>query len=156
MQIPIPFPEIRIDLRWGSTATATAESATARIKSAYLIRIPLGSVYNGYGLQLRVELARGTTLFALLTATVTALTVATVATATAERSATLLFAEHTTGRSVRALLLDVGGGNDLGGEVEPLAQVIEAFGGQGVVVCSRIAISFSSIGLCQSSSADGV
>lgn len=33
-----------------------------------------------------------------------------------------------------ALLLDVGLGDDLGGEVEPLAEVVETFGGQGVVV----------------------
>lgn len=33
-----------------------------------------------------------------------------------------------------SLLLDVGGGNDLGGEVKPLAQVVETLGGEGVVV----------------------
>lgn len=32
------------------------------------------------------------------------------------------------------LLLDVGGGDDLGREVKPLAQVVQTFGGQGVVV----------------------
>ncbi len=35
---------------------------------------------------------------------------------------------------MRALLLDVGGGDDLGGEVKPFAEVVEALGGQGVVV----------------------
>lgn len=35
---------------------------------------------------------------------------------------------------MRALLLDVGLGNDLGGEVEPLAEVVEALRGEGVVV----------------------
>jgi hypothetical protein len=35
---------------------------------------------------------------------------------------------------VRALLLDVGLGNDLGGEVEPLAEVVKTLGGEGVVV----------------------
>lgn len=98
---------------------------------------------------MRVELARGTALLALtsITAAVAALTVATVAaTATAEGTAALLIAEHATGRSVRALLLDVGGGNDLGGQVEPLAQVVEALGGQGVVVCDKgTPISFVSI-----------
>lgn len=32
------------------------------------------------------------------------------------------------------LLLDVGGRNDLGGEVKPLAEVVETLGGEGVVV----------------------
>lgn len=32
------------------------------------------------------------------------------------------------------LLLDVGGGDNLGGEVEPLAQVVKTLGGEGVVV----------------------
>lgn len=35
---------------------------------------------------------------------------------------------------MRALLLDVRLGHDLGGQVQPFAQVVEAFGGQGVVV----------------------
>jgi hypothetical protein len=35
---------------------------------------------------------------------------------------------------VRPLLLDVRGRDDLGGKVEPLAQVVEALGGHGVVV----------------------
>lgn len=35
---------------------------------------------------------------------------------------------------MRALLLDVRLGHDLGGEVEPFAEVVETFGGQGVVV----------------------
>lgn len=33
-----------------------------------------------------------------------------------------------------ALLLDVGGGDNLGGKVKPLAEVVETLGGQGVVV----------------------
>ena len=33
-----------------------------------------------------------------------------------------------------SLLLDVGGGDDLSGEMEPLAEVVETLGGQGVVV----------------------
>lgn len=32
------------------------------------------------------------------------------------------------------MLLNVGGRNDLSGKVEPFAEVVEAFGGQGVVV----------------------
>jgi hypothetical protein len=35
---------------------------------------------------------------------------------------------------VRPLLLDVGSRNDLGGEVEPLAKVVETLGSHGVVV----------------------
>jgi hypothetical protein len=35
---------------------------------------------------------------------------------------------------VGALLLDVGLGDDLGGEVEPLAEVVKALSGEGVVV----------------------
>ena len=35
---------------------------------------------------------------------------------------------------MRALLLDVRLRDDLGGEVEPFAEVVEALGGQGVVV----------------------
>ena len=33
-----------------------------------------------------------------------------------------------------ALLLDVGGWNDLGGEMEPFAKILEAFWSQGVIV----------------------
>ena len=32
------------------------------------------------------------------------------------------------------LLLDVGGGDNLSGEVEPLAEVVQTLGGEGVVV----------------------
>lgn len=98
-------------------------------------------------LQLRVELAGGTTLLATLTSITTS--VATLAvttaltTATAEGAATLLLTEHATRGSVRALLLDVGSRNDLGGQVEPLAQVVETLGGEGVVVCSRETSSVS-------------
>lgn len=35
---------------------------------------------------------------------------------------------------MRSLLLNVGGRNDLSGKVEPFAEVVEALGGQGVVV----------------------
>lgn len=88
--------------------------------------------------QLRSKLARGTALLALasIPPSVSTLTVTTVAaTAAAERSSlALALTEHATGRSVRSLLLDVGGRNDLSGEVEPFAEVIETLGGQGVVV----------------------
>ena len=35
---------------------------------------------------------------------------------------------------MRALLLDVGLGDDLGGKVQPLAEVVKTLGGEGVVV----------------------
>lgn len=35
---------------------------------------------------------------------------------------------------MRPLLLDVGGRDNLGGEVQPLPEVVETLGGQGVVV----------------------
>lgn len=88
-------------------------------------------------LQLRSELARGTALLALagVPTPVSTLTVTTVATtATAEGPPLTVTAHHATGRRVRALLLDVRGGDDLGGEVQPLAEVVDALGGQRVVV----------------------
>jgi hypothetical protein len=103
-----------------STTTSTAEATT----------------------ELGLELAGGTTLglLASVTATVTVTVAATVSTASTTASATVsataltvVTAEHTPGRS-RALLLDVCLGNNLGGEVEPLAEVVETLGGEGVVV----------------------
>lgn len=35
---------------------------------------------------------------------------------------------------MRALLLDVRGGDDLSGEMQPFAEVVETLGGEGVVV----------------------
>ena len=96
-----------------------------------------GGVYN---LQPGVEVTRGTLLAtALLAASVATLTVTTAlatATAAAESplAALLVTAHHATGRGMRPLLLDVGGRNDLGGEVEPLPEVVETLGGEGVVV----------------------
>lgn len=87
-----------------------------------------------------LESTRGTTLLATLasiTAAVATLTVTTVtstATAAEGSSLALALAEHAAGRSVGALLLDVGGGDNLGGKVKPLAEVVETLGGQGVVV----------------------
>jgi hypothetical protein len=95
---------------------------------------------TGVDSQLGSELARRTALLALtsVTASVAALPVATVtatATASAEPPLTaLLAAKHATGRGVRPLLLDVGGRDNLGGEVQPLPEVVETLGGQGVVV----------------------
>lgn len=86
-----------LPLRRGST-TATAE-ATA---------------------EARGELAGGTTLLGLLLAAA----VATL-TGSAGTALTVLTAEHAAGRSVGALLLDVGSRDNLSGEVEPLAEVIK-------------------------------
>lgn len=122
--MPIPFaivlicdhPRKWVRLRGGSSATATAISTT----------------------ELRSELAGSTTLLALasIPSSVSTLTVTSVTTtATAERSSlALTLTEHATGRSVRSLLLNVGSGNDLSGEVKPFAEVVETLGGQGVVV----------------------
>jgi hypothetical protein len=96
--------------RGGSTA-ATAEATT----------------------ELGVELARGGALLALASVTATVLAALAVATGTTTAAAgTLLAAEHAAGGSVGALLLDVGLGDDLGGEVEPLAEVVEALGGEAM------------------------
>lgn len=72
--------------------------------------------------ELRLELARSTTLalLASIAATV-ALAAATTATTT---TLTVVTAQHATGRSVSTLLLDVRLGNDLGGEVKPFAEVV--------------------------------
>ena len=53
---------------------------------------------------------------------------------TSTTTALAVTTEHATGRSVRALLLDVGLGDDLGGKVQPLAEVVKTLGGEGVVV----------------------
>lgn len=99
-------------LRRGSGTTATAKATTE-----------LGS-----------ELAGGTTLLALTLVTATVLATVATGTATAATGA-LLAAEHAAGGSVAALLLDVGLGDDLGGEVEPLAEVVETLGGEAGMGC---------------------
>lgn len=47
---------------------------------------------------------------------------------------TIISAHHALRRGVRALLLDMRSRHDLGGEVQPFAQVVEALGREGVVV----------------------
>lgn len=87
--------------------------------------------------QLRVEFTRSATaLLAALTSISSSVATLTVtATATAERSAfALTLTHHSSGRSVRSLLLNVCGGDDLGGEVKPFSEVVETLGGEGVVV----------------------
>jgi len=95
-----------------SGTTATAESTT----------------------ELRSELARGTTLLALTLLAAAVLATAALTAGTTAVTTTLLTTEHATRGSVAALLLDVGLGNDLGGKVEPLAEVVETLSGEGVVV----------------------
>jgi hypothetical protein len=88
--------------------------------------------------ELGLELARGAalSLLASITAAV-ALAVAataTVATTAAATTVTVVTAHHAARGSVRALLLDVRVGHNLSGQVEPFAEVVEALGGEGVVV----------------------
>lgn len=69
----------------------------------------------------RGKLARRTALLGLLlTATIAALT------GRAGTTLALLTAHHTARGRVSALLLDVGGGDDFGGKVEPFTEVVEA------------------------------
>lgn len=86
--------------------------------------------------ELWVEAAWSTTLLVLaeLAAAVATLAVTTWAATATTTTLTVLAAHHAAWRSVRALLLDVGLGDDLGWEMEPLAEVVEALGGEGVVV----------------------
>lgn len=86
-----------------------------------------------------LELARSTTLLARLasiTTTVSTLTVTiTSGTTTATRATlTVLTTHHAARRSMCALLLDVGSRDDLGGEMQPVAEVLETLGSQSVVV----------------------
>jgi hypothetical protein len=84
--------------------------------------------------ELRLELAGSTALALLSLVTAAVLATVTATSTTASTTAlTVITAEHTPGRS-RALLLDVGLGNDLGREVEPFAEVVETLRGEGVVV----------------------
>jgi hypothetical protein len=111
-------------LRWWCS-TATTSEATARALAVTT--------------ELRVEATGGSTalLVALteLAAAVTTLTVTAGSTASAATAlSALVAAEHSTGRGVRTLLLDVGLRDDLGGQVEPFAKVVETLRSQGVVV----------------------
>jgi hypothetical protein len=65
-----------------------------------------------------------------------AIPVTTAATTSTERLPLTLTitAHHSTRRSVRALLLDVGSGNDLGGQVKPFPEVVQSLRGEGIVV----------------------
>ena len=91
---------------------------------------------------MRSEFTRGTALLATLagipssvaTLTVTTVTSVTTTATTKRPPLALALAHHAAGRSVGSLLLDVGSRNDLGGQVKPFPEVVEALGGQGVVV----------------------
>jgi len=94
-------------------------------------------------LQLRSKLSRWCTLLALasITSAVTSLTVASISITTTATTSTerLTFAltlttHHATRRSVRSLLLDVRSGDNLGGKVEPFAEVVETFRCESIVV----------------------
>jgi hypothetical protein len=65
---------------------------------------------------------------------VTLATLAAGTTTTALASVTVVTAQHAAGWCVGALGLDVCLRHDLGGKVEPFAEVVESFWGQGVVV----------------------
>lgn len=90
--------------------------------------------------QLRSELSRWCTLLALSSipspvATLAIATVPTATTATKGLPLTLTITAHHAARGrVRTLLLDVRRGHDLSRQVEPLAEVVQTLGGEGVVV----------------------
>ena len=69
------------------------------------------------------ELAGGTALLAALLAAAVATLTGSTGTAL-----TLLTAHHAAGGSVGTLLLDVGGRDNLSGEVEPLTEVVKTLG----------------------------
>ena len=80
------------------------------------------------------KLARSTTFLALssITSAVSTLTV-TSSTSTAT-ALTVVTTHHSTGRSVRALLLDVSRRHDLSWQVKPFTEVVETLRSQGVVI----------------------
>jgi hypothetical protein len=83
------------------------------------------------------KLARSTAFLALtsVTATVASFAVTTRSASATRASLTVAITpHHSTWRSMRALLLDVCGRHDFGGQVKPFPEVIETFRGQSVVV----------------------
>lgn len=91
-------------------------------------------------IQLRLELPGSTTTTLLIISEpppVTTLSIAPLAwrsTASTASPLTTISREHAAWGSVAASLLDVGGRDNFGGEMQPFAEVVETFGGQGVVV----------------------
>jgi hypothetical protein len=126
---PIPFDAIN--------ARHESDALSNRLLSRRSGTTTTSEAATEFGLELARRTALG--LLARITAAVAVTVAATVAAVTAASSTAastgtvLAAAEHAPGRS-RALLLDVGLGNDLGGEVEPLAEVVEALRSEGVVV----------------------
>jgi hypothetical protein len=91
---------------------------------------------------LRSKLSRWCTLLALsgITSSITSFTVTSLSTTTSSTSterlalALALTTHHSTGRSVRSLLLDVSRGDNLSGKVEPFPEVVETFRCESIVV----------------------
>lgn len=112
-----PLRIVLLRLSWWS-ATATAKPTT----------------------ELWVEATWGSTILVLteFTAAVSTLAVTSLAawsaTATTTSLAVAITTQHSSWRSVRALLLDVSLRNDLSWQVEPLAEVVQTLWGEGVVV----------------------
>ena len=79
-----------------------------------------------------IEIAWSTTL-ALLASITAAVAVTVTASATAARAALAVVAEHAARWSVRAALVDVRLRNNLGRQVQVLAEIVETLGGQRVV-----------------------
>ena len=86
--------------------------------------------------KLRLKLAGSTSLLALATGIAASVLAAFAPgrTTTTAPAFAIVAAHHALGRRVRALLLDVRRGHDLGGQVQPFAQVVETLGREGVVV----------------------
>lgn len=92
-------------------------------------------------IQLRLELPGSTTTTLLIipeSPPVTTLPIAPLAwgstTSTTASPLTAISREHAARGGVATSLLNVGGWDNLGGEMQPFAEVVETFAGQGVVV----------------------
>ena len=117
----IPYP-YRYSVRLGLYSFLRSRSLAATTTSEATTELGL-EVTGGTAL----ALLAGITSSVAVTFTATATTAATTA-------LTVVTAHHAARGSVGALLLDVRLGDDLGGEVEPLAEVVETLRGEGVVV----------------------
>lgn len=102
-------------------------SATATTEATAVIATEVGSKARAW---------RSGVLISTFPTSVAALSITTITPSATTRAAvtTVVTTHHAAGRSVRALLLDVRLRDDLGGEMEPFAQVVEALRSQGVVV----------------------
>lgn len=118
----------------GRGGAATTESTTARMgvsrrntENQARVNLQLGAELAG-----RSTLLGGGSTSTVETSAVTTLATLTVTTVTA--GATVVTTGHATGRSVGAGSLNVGRGDNLGGEVEPLAEEGKTLLSQSVVV----------------------